>query len=408
MAFIGGSRSVITTGHARGHLPVVPPPTFTLGTTQPNSSNTGYVAWPGYTGSLTNDTSPASPKYIKTISVDNTVVEGLRINGRVNITANNCIIRGCQIVGHLNMAYDTTSDYGLISSSGTGNLIEFCEITLWNDFTSTDNSAGGNGTLDTYWPVGVLMTGGSCKVNRCNIHDVNDCTYATAGTHTVQGNYLHDLMFRNDDQDQSGNAAHPYWSHNDGFQVAGGTGHQIVGNNFVMKFSSLTGMNQSGVGAGFGPQGTGNPNPNPNAEQQWPNCHGILFQNQKNALSGITVQNNWFKYGTNAALFTNVSGDTLPGAGPVCTGNQFTPDQGVQFSQYVQINLATTTAWSPQPSVDNTNIYSFDTDTPLAVQGQPLNGNPVGNPQTVGGTQVTWAYNKTTHTGNIPLSLTSP
>jgi hypothetical protein len=316
-------------------------------------------------------------------------VQGLRIHGRVVITGNNCTLQGCEIVGQAGIAYDTTSDYGLVSSSGTGNTVQYNHLTQYDPSTSTDNSV--------WWMVGVLMTGGSCTVYRNDIHDTNDLTYTTGGTHQILGNFLHEPGFRTDDQDQSGSSP-AFWSHNDGFQIMGGTNHLVDGNNFVMKFSTLTGMNSTA-------------NPNPNVEQQWPNCHGMIVQNNKNALSGITIQRNWFKYGTNA-LFLGSGGTFDPGIGPTCLNNRFTPDQGKQFSLYRQIVITPTTSWSVQPSVDNTNVYSDDTDTPISVQGLPLNGNFISdgtssNPSTVGGVTA-WTYDQNTHTGNIPFSLTSP
>jgi hypothetical protein len=229
--------------------------------------------------------------------------------------------------------------------------------------------------------VGVLLTGGSNTVYRNNIHDGNDLVYITGGTHQVQGNYIHDPMFRTDDADQSGSSP-PSWSHNDGVQFMGGTSHVIDGNSFVMKFSDNTGMPT-----------VANPSPPP-VEQAWRNCHGILVESANNSLSGVQITRNWFKYASAPIRF--VSGAFDPGGTVTVTGNQFTPDQGLEFSQYVQVRDDPTTSW-PSITFDNTNVYSFDPDTPSAVRGQPLNGNPPGNPSTVSTTKI-WAYNSSAHT----------
>jgi len=347
---------------------------FTLGTTEPNAANTGYGQL-GYTaGTLTDDNTAAGPNYIYLVSVDNTVVQGLRIHGRVQITANNCTVQGCEIVGHTGIAYDTTANYGLVSSSGTGNVVQYNHITQYDPSLSSDNSI--------WWMVGVILTGGSCTVYRNDIHDVNDATYITGGTQTIAGNYIHDLGFRNDDSDQSGSTP-PSWSHNDGTQVMGGTNHVIDGNSYVMNWSRQTGMNNT-VG-----------NPDPYAEQAWPNCHGVLMQNANNTLTGVKITRNWFKYGTVGPFFTFKAGDSS-GAAHTLTGNRITPNQGVQFSQYRQIVVDPTTAWGTI-TVDDSNVYSHDPDTPAAVQGLPLNGNPGGNPFTVS-TVKAWQYNSGAHT----------
>ena len=411
--------SVTSTVHFRpGGTPVNPSPaalavtaaqpqvtvntaSFTLGTTKPDASNTGYGVL-GYTSGSLTDSTPASPGYLYNISADNTVVEGLRIHGRVVITGNNCTLRGCHIVGHLNMRY--SSPYGLVNSSGTGNTIEYCEITCWDDSTSTDNSAGFDSGLDTYWPVGVYMSTGSCTVTRCDIHDANDTTYAVGGTHTIQGCYLHDPMFRNDDGDQSG-ASPAYWSHADGFQIMGGTNHMFDGNAIDWKFSDNTGMNRSGTGT-VGSFGTGNPNPDPDVQQVWQNAHGILIQAHNAALSGVTIQRNWFRYGSVGIRF---AANTFTAGAVTVISNRFTPDQGVEFSRYRQIAIDPATGaggWSSTPpTIDTTpgsptaNVYSDDSDTPSGDQGTEINAFT--------GTSVQVSeYNGTAHTGHIPLSLT--
>ncbi len=354
-------------------------PDFILGITQPNTSNTGYGVL-GYTPATLAD----QPQGDLIITTDNTVVEGKRIHGMVQINANNCTIRGCHIVSFVEHTYPGTTHYGLVSTGGTGNVIAYNEITLWDSFDGTDNSgytpAGG---VIPYWPVGVLLTGGSSTVYRNNIHDVNDLTYTTGGTHYIQGNYLHDPMFRTDDGDQSGSTP-AFWSHNDGFQCMGGTNHVLEGNSFEMKFSDLTGMPT-----------TANPSPPP-VEQVWRNCHGVLIQTHNAAISGLSVTRNWFKYGSVCVRFAAGSFD--PGGSVTLTGNRYTPDQGQEFSTYQQMSIDPTTSWnSPVPSIDSSNVYSNDPDTPVGVRGLPLIGNPTGNPFTAGTTE-SWAYNSGGHT----------
>jgi hypothetical protein len=332
------------------------PLSFTLGTTKPRATNTGYGVL-GYTPASLVDRHRGD----LVITTDGTVVEGKRIHGMVRVDASNVTIRGCEIVSYPAHPYIDTSHYGLISSSGTGNVFEYNHLTQYAPSAGADNSV--------WWMVGVLLTGGSATVYRNNIHDTNDLVYLSGGTHRVQGNYLHDPGFRTDDRDQAGSTP-AYWSHNDGVQVMGGRNHVIDGNSFKMKFSTLTGMNSA-------------VNPGPGPEKWWPNCHGVIMQSYYSQVTGVLIQRNWFKYGACGVHFA--AGGYGPGTGTL-TGNRVTPDQSREFNQYVQIRIDPTTSW-PLVRVDSSNVYSNDLGTPLAWRGQPLKA-----PTTVGTTKI-WAYN---------------
>lgn len=350
-------------------------PGFTLGTTQPDATNTGYGVL-GYTPGTLSDQGPGS----LVITTDNTVVQGLRIHGAVSVQANNVTVQGCHIVGLPGESY-SDSIRGLITCvSGTGNVAQYNELTQWDSNAGSDNSIS--------WREGFYGTGGSMTVYRNDIHDVNHLTYATGGTHTITGNYLHEPGFRNDDGDHSSDGTHPFWSHNDAVHIEGGTNHVYRGNSSVMKFSELTGMNRSG---GI----NGNPNTSDiYAEQVWPNCHGGLFACDISAMTGMVIDRNWWKYGSVCLLFTTSTFSTSTNV--TLTGNRFTPDQSREFSVYRQVVVDPTTSWGTV-TVGDDNVYSHDPDTPAAVQGLPLNGNPGGNPFTVS-TVKDWAYNSAAHT----------
>ena len=335
---------------------------WTLGTTRPDATNTGYRAL-GYTSKSLVD----RPRGDLVITTDGTVVEGKRIHGMVRVYANNVTIRGCEIVSYPAHPYKDTNHYGLISSSGTGNVFKYNHITQYDPSAKADNSV--------WWMVGVLLTGGSATVYRNNIHDTNDLVYLSGGTHRVLGNYLHSPGFRTDDRDQAGSTP-AYWSHNDGVQVMGGRSHLIDGNSFRMKFSTLTGMNST-------------VNPDPGVQNWWPNCHGVLMSPYYNQVTGVQIQRNWFKYGACGVHFT--AGNYGPGTGTALTGNRFTPDQSKEFNQYVQIRIDPTTSW-PSVGVDSSNVYGYDSGTPLAWRGRSLKAPAVA------GTTKIWAYDVSAHT----------
>lgn len=338
---------------------------FIVGTTKPDATNTGYVAL-GYTsGSLTDMT---SGDHALATQSDADALKGKRVHGAVKFTGSNITLEGCEIVGRAGATYDS-SYRGLISNaSGTGNVVQFCEISQWDASTSSDNSV--------FWREGLYLTGGGLTAYRNNIHDVNHLGYITGGTHTVKSNYMHDPGFRTDDTDHASDATHPNWSHNDGTHIRGGSNHLIQGNSYVMKFSTNTGMNSTA-------------NPDPGAEQIWPNCHGHLFQAANSNLSGTQIKDNWYAYGAVCWHFT--SNTVTPGSAPTFTGNRLTPNQAKEFSVYTQIRIDPTTDWGTI-TVDSTNVYSDDSDTPSAWRGVAL------KTPTLSGTTKVWQFNSSAHT----------
>jgi hypothetical protein len=334
---------------------------FTLGVTEPHAGNTGYGVL-GYTPASLSDQGPGS----LVVTTNGTTVQGLRIHGAVSIQASNVTVQGCHIVGLPGETY-SDSIRGLITNvSGTGNVAQYNELTQWDANAGADNSI--------YWREGLYLTGGGLTAYRNDIHDANHLAYITGGTHTIQGNYLHEPGFRTDDADHSGDATHPNWSHNDGVHIRGGTSHVVQGNSFVMKWSKLTGMNAT-------------ENPDAYAEQVWPNCHCQLFQAANNALTGLVIDRNWYKYGSVCFFLTTC---TFTGGNITFTGNRITPDQSLEFSQYVQARIDPTTDWGTI-TVGADNVYSHDPDTPASVQGTPLSA-PTGT------TTKIWAYNVNAHT----------
>lgn len=354
--------------HCPGRAPL---DAFVLGVTEPVAANTGYGVL-GYTSaSLVN---LPTGDYALATQADADALAGKRVHGAVKFTGSNITLQGCEIVGRVPGSYDA-SYRGLINNaSGTGNVARYIELSQWDASTSTDNSV--------YWREGLYLTGGGLTAYRNNIHDTNHLGYVTGGTHTIRGNYMHDPGFRTDDADHASDSRYPNYSHNDGTHIRGGINHLIEGNSYVMKWSTLTGMNST-------------VNPNPAAEQIWPNCHGHLLQAANNALSGIVIRNNWYKYATAAFWFTSNTYTT--GNSFSITGNRITPDQCTEYSRYAQVVIDPTSNWTGQITFDATNVYSDDADTPIAVRGLPLTSHPSGNPFTSGTAQY-WAYNSGAHT----------
>lgn len=198
-----------------------------IGAVKPDASNTGVR-----TGVTLR---PVNGDY--TASTPGAVVSGLDIAGFVRVTAHNVTIRNCRIKGR-GRSY-VQSALISVAPGITGTTIEYCDI-----FAAT--------TIG-YWQNGVGGYGYTARF--CDVHDVVDgFSVSNPGGATIEANYIHDLSFFSNDADQANDPVHPYWSHNDGVQVKGGSGNIIRGNFFRTFASTVTGTldrPRSNYGAGI-------------------------------------------------------------------------------------------------------------------------------------------------------------
>jgi hypothetical protein len=228
---------------------------FVLGTTKPDSSNSG----------VTPGTSLTPVQGDVTYTTPGQVIEGKEFNGHVYVKANDVTFRNCLFRGPSTATGFVT--YGLVQAEYgyTGILID----------RSTFNP-----TIPKWWLVGVR--GAGFTVNRSDFSRLVDGVYAFGGSATLQGSYVHDLSFFDNSEDQRNSTYHPYWTHNDGVQLLSGSGHRVVGNNFQAYAAKDAGTPATLTNNGY-------------PKLNWP--AGVTVSPDKGPVTASVVKQNWFEGG---------------------------------------------------------------------------------------------------------------
>lgn len=222
----------------------------------PDATNTGVP-----TGTVLTNSGPLN------ITTDGTIVQNLNfVNASITVNANNVTIRNCRI---------TTYDYYPIDNSGTGLLVQDCEIT---------------GTADA---VTAAISFDNYTARRCNVSGSADGFKANSNV-TIEDCYVHDLRVTQN-------------SHNDGIQSTGGS-------NVTVRHNTID-TNLAGVAIQFGSADTG-----------WLVTNNLIRATGWTFNGGAGTSNNTF---TNNR-FARVSGwygpASLGGSGNVWTGNIYDDD----------------------------------------------------------------------------------
>lgn len=323
--------------------PPLPPPPPPPGLVKPDGTNTGT------SGPLTVRN---GNQYLTT---PGTVLDSLDIHGFVTVYAANCIIRNCRIRGNgiqnVTQAGTVIQDSALIDGNPQGCrnlLVTDCELA--HDFPSV-------------WVDGVL--GHDYTARRCNIHSVVDGFGAynnNTGHKTdplnivIASNWVHDLNYMSPDPEIYDNH-----THNDGIQIQGSGGMQIIGNNL----QDLAGPN-SNTRSPYFPAMTG---------------QAIGFTPNVSTISNVIIDQNWLDGGaqpiTARAQFTGTTLTfTVDGATTKITKNRFgrkMPD-GITLS-YPSLTKSGVKAQRP--------IYVID--PVIALAGFSTSTSPNGTLDTVNG-----------------------
>lgn len=272
--------------------------TFVLGTTKPDATNTGYESGTTFT-TISNDL---------TITANGTIYENVQfMGGKVYVQAKNVTFRNCWFRGQ-QIANTITDPLVRCHWDSVQNL-------LFDRCTFGSASQVG-------WPdAGIL--GWNFTVNRCDIsrvsdgiRNINSDTEANLGNITVQGSYIHDLMYVTPSSDGPDNQ-----THNDCIQLVGGSNIQIKGNALHAYVDrSLGKAGQAGIPLlnATDPSGqpvTGDP-------YAWMTALGITPDH--GAVSGV-IEQNWF-YGGQFTLNIAQKAHGLVAPGVTVTANRFGKD----------------------------------------------------------------------------------
>lgn len=239
---------------------------FVLGVTKPDATNTGVPP-----GTVLTDVAAAT-----TYSIPGQTITGMRFLNYVYVRAANVTFRNCMFVGPASSAFVT---YGLMDCrdvSAQNVLIDRCT------FAGVEKGM--------YWCNGVSgRNGASVTVNRCDISAATDAMNFSGAALTATGNYVHGLYFSNNSTDHASDAYHPYWTHNDGIQIQGGSGPFVVrGNNF---------STYAQLGTDDGVHGLPSTDLATGSWDRRYGC-GITPSPDSGQVTNLTVQQNWFDGGT--------------------------------------------------------------------------------------------------------------
>lgn len=272
------------------------------------------------------------------VTAPNTLIDAREVFGFIRVNANNTHVTRTRVHGR--GTGFVQSALILIAPGVTGTVIEDCEI-------ACDNPQ--------YWQNGIA--GSDFTARRCDMHDTIDAFDVDAGNVLIESCYIHELTFRSDDKDHANDKFHPYWTHNDGVQIKGGTNTTIRGCNFSTYVSLQSGTT---------------PTDRLHDLQSGWNNYGasITCSPDKGEITGLLVELNWFDGGD-----TNFQDNYSPSAAftlGTMRYNRFGNDQHVypgtkdsryqiRFAAGITIDGLQTNYWDPKSAT-----------VPAANRGKPF------------------------------------
>jgi hypothetical protein len=262
----------------------------------PYTSITPPTAW---FSAFTVTSGALTPSGSRTITVADTVLENLDITGYVTVQANNVTIRNCRING------EVTRSYSVKIVSGTGTLIEDCE-------------------MFNFLSAAVLGSGFTAR--RCYVHDSNSDGFKPTNNALIEYCYAHHLG--------KGVGAHA-----DAVQHRGGTGLTVRYNYFDLKRAdALLGYKSNAC---------------------------LMLQADVSPISNVLLDNNWLEGGgyTTYAL-ANVA--YAPLVNVAYTNNRFGRDfsTGLFTGRANEITWSGNRYWDTNTTVDVYGVEGGAADPP--------------------------------------------
>lgn len=198
---------------------------FVLGTTKPTWSNSGCRI------PISQLTVPAMTNHEYVTTADGQVISGLNLTGgRIRVKHKNVTIRDCYIT----IGYDAARPHIQNNCAIVCDVLNFDTRNLRVEYVTVDPiNAGANGTPDDADVSGIYLDSG--VVFRCAIRNVTDGVMPDVHPLSGQGegvpvhvwgNYIQTRWLSYDPLQSDG-------THNDGVQIAGGSGHTVIGNTIA-------------------------------------------------------------------------------------------------------------------------------------------------------------------------------
>lgn len=325
--------------------------TFVLGTTKPDSTNTGVP--------LGQSLTVHNGDYV--VTTPGTVIDSMDIFGFVrvqaaNVTISNCRIRG-RDTGYQNVISGTTLPNTTGSATGGGICDPYArKWPGWYGLVDAKSSACKNLLITrctiapdypAWWVIGV--DGHDYTVDRCDISGTNDGVQ-TSGNSTIQGSYIHDNCFTACDYDQKNSSGNPWWSHDDAIVITG-TGNVTAQGNFLKWDAGPTAMLSVLDSGGYSDHHYGG---------------DFTIAPDNSAVNNVLITQNWFK-GATCGFQANYTNSSKHAGASDYLGeisyNQFAMDQHnysktvsdryqIRYQPGWTIDKLTTNIWDPNdPSV---------------------------------------------------------
>jgi hypothetical protein len=195
------------------------------------------------------------------------------------------------------------------------------------------------------------------KVYRCNIYRGSDGVNYWGSKVDVQGSYIHDFSFWDNDSKHQNDGSRPWWSHNDGIQSNGCTDAVVFGNYIPMRADP--GCGAYAVLAAAFPGGN------------WGSS--VMLSGSNGYFVNALVRKNWFGGGQAPVCMPLQSGGAYEDGG--CSwevsGNRFDslPDPyGSNDRQLIRWGWGK----GPTPASVFGNVFTTDTTLPAVLRGTTL------------------------------------
>jgi len=230
---------------------------------------------PDNTGPLVDESQLVEYTGRTTIRTDNTVIEGVIINGTLNIEADNVTLR--------NFIIRSEGIYGINIRSGTGHLFE-------------------DGLI--YGPTSAAILGGDFTARRLEITHSGADGFKARRNFVIENNWLHSLGYIDG-------------AHADGLQMVGNNeGNGIIRYNFFDMRNDV---------------------PIPGENRNYAASQCIIIQTNNGSIDDVLIQGNWFD-GAGFQVLINERNDNGPPTNITITENIFGLE-GLPFAQFGPLSL---------------------------------------------------------------------
>ncbi|HYH74779.1 MAG TPA: hypothetical protein VD735_02350 [Candidatus Saccharimonadales bacterium] len=202
-----------------------------------SAATTGFVAWPGYTGSLIRSYKGRYGAAESGTMGNPTIISGLQWGPdvgsvRIDATAHDITFRGCEVVG-----WGPELGGFHVESGAQRITFEYCTV---HPATPTDNTAGSY--TNSRLQYAIYSNGEYTTINRCNLYWCPNSIQVNGTGTVVTNTYVHDMTYWSAPTGPGGFTG----DHLDCMQMNAGVNNvTITGNTFVLLHHDGAYLNQT-------------------------------------------------------------------------------------------------------------------------------------------------------------------